>query len=217
MHRVENSPSEPQGASRGFGTRSEPAASALPLTQSNAEGDSRIASQSGVVFDEFYHGLMIRGNPMYLFAQRSYGCATLMLLLLVGVVAWRQAVFLGPPEPLPSKSRRSLTEYLEAMSRFLMNGRDSMRFIVREMRSGLVWSARRECGLAPEKDDIGEAVAVLARRDPARAKRLSESVAVLDQMQSSQRGLSATAFIHELQKVQTCLSPNAIKPSAKKS
>ena len=178
---------------------------------------SKTSPQSGVVFDEFYHGLTIRGNPMYLFAQRSFGCATLMLLLLVAGVAWRQAVYLGPPEALPSKSRRSLTEYLDAMSRFLMNGRDAMRFIVREMRSGLVWSARKECGLAPEKDDIGEAVAVLARRDPARAKRLSESVAVLEQMQSSQRGLSATAFVLELQKVQTCLSPNAIKPSAKKS
>jgi uncharacterized protein DUF4350 len=174
-------------------------------------------SRRGVVFDEFYHGLTIRGNPMWLFAQRTYGTVALVLLSLAAIVAWRQSVFLGPAIGLPAASRRSLGEYLEAMSRFLLHGRDALAFVVREVRAGLVWSVRKECGLPPEKDDIGDAVGVIARRDPARARRLEETLSRLDDLLSTRRSISESRALSELKQVTSCLSQNAIEPFAKKS
>lgn len=174
-------------------------------------------SPRGLVFDEFYHGLTIRGNPMWLFAQRTYGTVALMLLLATSVFAWRRALFLGPPIGLPIASRRSLGEYLDAMSRFLLNGRGAAKFIVREVRAGLVWSVRKECGLAPQKEDVGDAVAVIVRRDPIRARHLQDTVQRLDSLLASRGSLSESVALSELKQVTPCLSQNAIKHFVKKS
>ncbi len=133
-----------------------------------------------VVFDEFYHGLTIRGNPLWLLTQRGYAATTLCLLTLVGLMIWREAVFLGPPLAPEAQSRRSLGEYVDAMARFLNRGRSSQAFLLREVRSGVLRAVRDELHLPPAHDHVEELAAVLARRDPRRARRLIEAVGAVD-------------------------------------
>jgi len=133
-----------------------------------------------VVFDEFYHGLTIRGNPLWLFTQRGYAATTLCLLTLFGLWIWREAVFLGPPLAPEAQSRRSLGEYVDAMARFLNRGRSSQAFLLREVRSGVLRAVRDELRLPPAHDHVEELAAVLARRDPGRARQLIEAVGAVD-------------------------------------
>ena len=98
-----------------------------------------------VVFDEFYHGLTLRGNPLWLFTQRGYAATTLCLLALIGLWIWREAVFLGPPLAPETQSRRSIGEYVDAMARFLNRGGSSQAFLLREVRSGVLRACAMSC------------------------------------------------------------------------
>ncbi len=134
-----------------------------------------------VVFDEFYHGLTIRGNPLWLFTQRGYAATTLCLLTVIGLWIWREAVFLGPPLAPQAQSRRSIGEYVDAMARFLNRGGSSRAFLLREVRSGVLHAVRDELHLPPLRDHVDELAAVLARRDPRRARQLIEAVGAVDE------------------------------------
>ncbi len=133
-----------------------------------------------VVFDEFYHGLTIRGNPLWLFTQRGYAATTLCLLTVIGLWIWREAVFLGPPLAPEGQSRRSLGEYVDAMARFLYRGKSSQAFLLGEVRSGVLRAIRDELHLPPAHDHVEELAAALARRDPRRARQLIEAVGAVD-------------------------------------
>ena len=77
-------------------------------------------AQQPVVFDEFYHGLTVRGNPLWLLSRFPYGySAASVLAATVLVGSGGQARFLGPPlSPRPA-SRRPDREYVDAMARLL--------------------------------------------------------------------------------------------------
>ena len=158
-----------------------------------------------VVFDEFYHGLTIRGNPLWLFTQRGYAATTLCLLTLIGLWIWREAVFLGPPLAPEAQSRRSIGEYVDAMARFLNRGRSSQAFLLREVRSGVLRAVRDELHLPPSRDHVDELAAVLARRDPRRARELVEAVGAVDAALSRNVVLKESVAVELFKRMSHCL------------
>ena len=171
-----------------------------------------------LVFDEFYHGLTIRGNAMWLFAQRTYGSVTLALLLAVGLLAWRNAVFLGDPLAERPVSRRSIREHVEAMSRFLREGPGHTAWILPRVRDGLLWRLRHEHGLPPEQKHSDDALlAAVERRDPQRAVELTDALAAVNQHLSAGSTGDQKQSVTLLRRMTACLSKNATARSAKKS
>jgi hypothetical protein len=158
-----------------------------------------------VVFDEFYHGLTLRGNPLWLFTQRGYAATTLCLLTLIGLWIWRQAVFLGPPLVPEAQSRRSIGEYVDAMARFLNRGRSGHAFLLREVRSGVLRAVRDELHLPPSRDHVDELAAVLARRDPRRARELIDAVKAVDLALSRKVVLKESVAVDLFKRMSHCL------------
>jgi hypothetical protein len=158
-----------------------------------------------VVFDEFYHGLTIRGNPLWLFTQRGYAATTLGLLILLGLWIWREAVFLGPPLASQAQSRRSIGEYVDAMARFLNRGKSSQAFLLREVRWGVLRAVREEQHLPPARDHVDELAAVLARRDPRRARQLIEAMGAVDTALSRNAVIEESAALDLFKRMSRCL------------
>ncbi|MHC4877476.1 MAG: DUF4350 domain-containing protein [Planctomycetota bacterium] len=174
-------------------------------------GDRRI------VFDEFYHGLAVRGNPVWLFSQRTYGTVTLALLGLTAVVIWQGAVFLGPPLSSVTVSRRSIREYVDAMSRFMCEGRFHDQWMLGELRDGVLWQLRQEHGLPPEQHSVEELLTMMARRDAGRAETLRGVLTDVDRAVSGKERTGQLNTIQLLQRMRDCLSRNSTARSAVKS
>lgn len=160
--------------------------------------------QQRVMMDEFYHGLTIRGNALWLLTQPGYAALALAIAALVGVWIWRSAVALGPPLADRPVSRRSISEYLDAMSRFMLRGRGSGQFILAEVRSGALWSMAERAGLPPDLDNIDRIAAAVARRDPARAAQLDAAIKHADVVLQAPTANERT-ILQALQKVNDCL------------
>ncbi len=168
-----------------------------------------------VVFDEFYHGLTIRGNPLWLFTQRGYAATTLCLLALFGLWIWREAVFLGPPLAPRAHSRRSIAEYVDAMARFMNRGGSSQAFLLREVRAGVLRAVRdelhlplppvRDHHLPPVRDHVDELAAVLAHRDPRRARELIEAMGAVDDALSRKVVLRESVAVDLFKRMTRCL------------
>lgn len=163
------------------------------------------ASGRTVIMDEFYHGLTVRGNPMWLFTRPGYGVVVLAFLAVAGLWIWREAVFLGPPLAESIPSRRSIGEYIVAMAMFLNRGQATRPFVLREVRSGVLHSVRRELGLPPGREDVEELAAVLLRRDPQRAMKLIDAVRQIDQALSQNIIVRESDAIRLLQGISSCL------------
>ena len=166
----------------GAGTIAVVADSDLFLNGSIARADNAIlavnllaASGRTVVLDEFYHGLTIRGNPAWLLTRHPYGLVTLLLLLATLLWLWRARTVLGPPIPPPEKHRRSVVEYVEAMAR-LFHRSGHRKFILEEVRNGVLWALRRKCHLPHGVEDPSRIAAALERRDPGAASRFRRAV-----------------------------------------
>jgi hypothetical protein len=195
--------------------KGEVAVVATPVIASNyllGEADNSVLAaqlmtlgQGRVLMDEFYHGLTIRGNALWLVTQPGYAALALGLLAVVAAWAWRSAVFLGPPQEDRPTSRRSISEYLEAMSRFLLRGRRSGQFVLAEVRGGALWSMADRAGLPPELDDVDRIAAAVGRRDPERAARLEAAVKEADAVLKQPKPSELT-ILQALRKVNDCLS-----------
>jgi hypothetical protein len=141
-----------------------------------------------VVVDEFYHGLSIRGNAWWLLTKPAFAALTVLGLLLLGVWTWRHGVLLGPPLAEVSPSRRSLGEYIAAMSRFFLRGRDSERFILEQLRAGVWRRLALATGLPSAADDVNLLVSRLERKDPAWGMRARHALQLsAAALQASQR------------------------------
>lgn len=158
-----------------------------------------------IVFDEFYHGLTVRGNPLWLFTRRGFSLVTLCLLGVASLVIWRSAVFLGPPLAETIPSRRSIGEYVVAMASFLNRGRNTRKFVLEEVRSGVLHAVRNELGLPPGREQVEELAGVLRRRDPQRAARLVDAVSQIDQALSTSVASTEKDAIRLLQGISSCL------------
>jgi Domain of unknown function (DUF4350) len=138
-----------------------------------------------VIFDEFYHGRTVRGNPLWLATRFPYSALALTVLGATLLVGWRAARILGPPVPRQVPSRRTLAEYIEAMARLLNRSRQPLPYLLGELRSGLLWRIRRELTFPPGRDDPQKLLQVLSRRDPTLAENLSAALGSLDQVLES--------------------------------
>ncbi|NQT38914.1 MAG: hypothetical protein HQ581_15565 [Planctomycetes bacterium] len=170
-----------------------------------------------VVFEEFYHGLTIRGNPLWLLSRQGFAVVAVGILVVLGLWIWRQSTSLGPPPAPAPTPRRSIGEYVEAMARFLKKGRASGRFLLQEVRDGVLRDVRQELGLPPGREAAEDLVAALQRRDPRRAEQLIQAVAVVDQTLSTTARRSEKQTFHALRRILDCLSIHDTKPSAVKS
>ncbi|MFV0445943.1 MAG: DUF4350 domain-containing protein [Planctomycetaceae bacterium] len=134
-----------------------------------------------VVFDEFYHGLTIRGNAWWLLTRPALAGLATCGLLLLGLWTWRRGVSLGPPLADQTPTRRMIGEYISAMAHFFLRGRDAERFVLREQRDG-VW--RRLCqqsGLPPGRTTLDQLVARYDRQDPQQAAQIQTTLLAADQ------------------------------------
>jgi hypothetical protein len=133
-------------------------------------------------FDEFYHGLSVRGNPLYVLTKPGFAALALGLALTYAGVSWRMGAFLGPPLPAPQAVRRHIGEYVNAMGRFFLRAPDSGPFLLREIRDGVLRHWCQELGLPLETSREATILAALRRHDPQAAARLE---AVLAESNSS--------------------------------
>jgi hypothetical protein len=164
-----------------------------------------IAERPGkTVWDEFYHGLTVRGNPLFLLTRGNYAVVAIMIVAVTGVWVWRQAIFLGPAIAPPAVSRRTLREYVEAMARFIGRGAGSLEFMLAEVRRGVLWSLRNKFRLHGERETAEEIAAAIALRDPAAAQRLLAAVAAADRW-SQQPRAGKKEFLHIVKGLFNCL------------
>jgi hypothetical protein len=128
-----------------------------------------------LLWDEFYHGLTIRGNPFYLLTRGTYALIAAMVVLATAIWVWRRSLFLGPPLEAATTSRRSLEEYVTAMARFLHRGAASTKFMLSEVRGGVFWALQRKSGSSKAHDTPEDLAAALKRRDPQVAIQLLDA------------------------------------------
>jgi hypothetical protein len=158
-----------------------------------------------VLWDEFYHGLTIRGQPLFLLTRGPYAILAFLCVAATAVWVWRSAIFLGPPLPTAVAMRRSLAEYVEAMARFFNRGRESRRFVLGEVRAGVLWAMRKKLGLPPGEESPQNLAAALARHDPAAARRLLDAVAAVDLTLSEHARLADRRTLQLLKGLNDCL------------
>ena len=158
-----------------------------------------------VVFDEFYHGLSVRGNPLWLLTKSSYAVVMIALVGLLALELWRLAILLGPPLDAPTKTRRTIIEYIEAMARFLHRARDSRRFLLSEVRAGVLHTVGHRLGMSPSKHHPAAIAAKMAKRSPREADQFREDMRQLDAALESKDVLSESAAIRLMQRISRCL------------
>jgi hypothetical protein len=159
----------------------------------------------GVDFDEYYHGLAVRGNSLYLLTRPGFAAATVGILAVIGIVAWRAAVFLGPPLPDVEHSRRDIQEYIHAMGAFFSRGPGHKRFILRETRDGVLRELCQQLHLPPYTADTEKIAAALERRFPTRAAELRKALAQVDDLLTRARSLPKSEFLSAVQRLAGCL------------
>ena len=176
----------------------------------------RLLSPAGgaVRFDEFYHGLGVRGSPLYLLTRLPYAIVAMGLLLLLAVWSWRKAVFLGPPLPDVEANRRDISEYITAMGRFFAVGGSGRARLVQQVRDGVLRQISDEVRLPPDTDDLERIAASLARRDIRRGEMLLEATRAVDNELQSRRHWSEVHTLDAMQRMTDCLLKNATGPSA---
>lgn len=162
------------------------------------------AMGSTAVFDEFYHGLTIRGRPAWLLTRQPYGILAILVALVAGVWAWREAASLGPPLPERLKPRRNLREYVDAMAALFSRPRHR-HFIGREILDGTVWALQKQLGLPHRPGGANEVIDAIHRRDPARAARFRAAVFAAEKTLNSRPRLTARELTDIARDLLQCL------------
>ncbi|TVM34648.1 DUF4350 domain-containing protein [Oceanidesulfovibrio marinus] len=156
-----------------------------------------------VVFDEFFHGLTVRGRPVWLLTRRPYGLVALALLLAAGLWCWRSGSRLGPPLPAIVPTRRSMEEYLEAMSGLFLRG-EKQSFLAQELKAGVLWWLGRRYRLGYGEEDLEAVSRAMARRDPESAERLQSAVHELETL-AARRKPSVKRLVAAARELTRCL------------
>jgi len=159
----------------------------------------------GVVFDEFYHGLSVRGNPLWLLTQSRYWVATLVGLTAMALFLLRRGMLLGPPlESLP-KSRRTLSEYVEAMSHLFHHGRGKIPFLLTEVRAGTLRTLAERYNLAAGEHVSDSIAAAIGRRSPTDADRFRRAYSELEAARKRGRACTPIEALKAIQGITRCL------------
>ena len=156
-----------------------------------------------VVFDEFYHGLTVRGNPIWLLLKFPFGLLAGLVVALAGVLAWRGGVHIGPPLAEQGVNRRTLAEYIHAMAALFDRGRCHAA-IAREVRDGVLWTWRKRLHLAAGQETPEAILERLGRRDPERARRLADAIRDLDALLATRRP-AKYLLLQSIREVIACL------------
>jgi len=159
---------------------------------------------TAVVLDEFYHGLTVRGNPVWLLSRHPYGILTLLMLAATGVWAWRAGSRLGPAVAERPALRRDIGEYIDAMG-MLFKRSGHRRFVLREVRDGVLWSLRKSLHLDPGHEDVKTIAKALERRDRERADRLRAAEQRVTSLIKSPREPRADRAIGAAKEITACL------------
>lgn len=162
------------------------------------------AQNRAVIFDEFYHGLTVRGNPFWLLTKHPFGMLFFVSVLAAGIYILRQAVHLGPPLGERAPSRRTLAEYIAAMSN-LFHRTGHFAFVMQEIRDGTLWFVRRKLGLSPQQEDATRIIAVLARKNPEDAARLKAALQEADEILDGTRPATGVMVLRAGRKLSECL------------
>jgi hypothetical protein len=170
-----------------------------------------------IVFDEFYHGATIRGNPIWLMTRRPYSLTGIALVVLAATILWRSAVFLGPPLNSLAPSRRSLSEYLEAMTAFRRSTRNHALWTLHQVTDGLLWRLRREYGFPADQKGNEALLTAVHRNEPEKADCLKKVLSEIDQLSNSSRAVNERQTGPLIQRMTECLSKTVIKRSVMKS
>lgn len=158
-----------------------------------------------VDFDEYYHGLSVRGNPLFLLTRPGFAAIALGIVLVIAITAWRSAVFLGPPLADGEKSRRDIQEYIHAMGAFFVRGPGHRRFLVQEIRNGVLHELCEQLHLPPHTTDVDVIASALRRRDPQRAEKLQKAVADVDARLAHLGEYPRASFFSSMQQLTGCL------------
>jgi Domain of unknown function (DUF4350) len=162
-----------------------------------------------VMFDEFYHGLTIRSNPFWLLSRFPYGILAASVLAATLVMGWRAYRYLGPPLAPRPVSRRTLSEYVEAMARLLNRSKQPAHFLLTEIRQGLLWRLRHDLGLPPGNEEVDKIVWILERRDPPLAQKAREAIRAIDDS-LARPNQSAKELAATLAKVSVCVPRQSV-------
>lgn len=149
--------------------------------EGNAAAAVRIALGAGdrpVVFDEYYKGRSISGQPLALFGLYPYGVVLGAFLAALLLAVWAASGRLGPALPDPAPPRRSLVEYIRAMAMLFRRGGHT-RFVLEVCRRGVLNDIERAVHL-PHGAPPQAVMLRLARTDPAKALRLEETLRAVD-------------------------------------
>jgi hypothetical protein len=184
---------------------------ALFLNRSIAEADNAVLAVhllgrlgGRAVFDEFYHGLTIRGNPVWLVTRHPYGLFVALLLAATALWVWREWVRLGPPAPAGPFRRRSIGEYVDAMAR-LFHRSGHWRFILGEVKGGVLWALRKRLHLGPGRESVEGMAQALGRRDAEAAERLRSAAGRVDALLSRKREPNLNATVQAAREIARCL------------
>lgn len=167
----------------------------------------RVLSPRGerVLLDEFYHGLGVRGNMLYLLTRPGFAAVALGLLMFVCLSKWRAGVLIGPALPDETRQRRDIGEYLAAMGHFFSRGSLARPFLVSRMYQGVLRELSIQVSLPPETQDEELVSRMLARRDPARAKRVLQVLKEVDAALESRSHWTESQTVDAMRRLTGCL------------
>jgi hypothetical protein len=157
-----------------------------------------------IVFDEFYHGLTVRGNPVWLLMHYPYGLIAALVVLVSAMWAWRGAVSLGPPLRETLARRRTLREYVDAMANMFHRG-NCRTFLLREVRDGTLWALRKKLHLGPRQENVEDVARALRRKSPEKADRLLDAITSLNNLLVDAAQPKAEPAVEAARKVTECL------------
>lgn len=167
--------------------------------------DLLCSGERAVIFDEFYHGLSVRGNPLWLLTRRGAALLVAVLLLAIGIGIWRQAIILGPPLESIPRSRRAILEYVDAMARFLTRSRGVKPFLLVEAREGVLRLLGERLNLPPGQHDGATIAAVLTRRSPAESQGFQAALQQIDRAIQLGHSVSDSHTTQAIQRMFRCL------------
>jgi len=157
-----------------------------------------------VLFDEFFHGLSIRGNPIWIFAQPGYRIIILMLLGTVALFIWHELPSFGVVPPPETTPRRTLDAYLDSVSRLLLRTRSQRRQLLAESKDAFLWKTARKLQLAGERNQLDAIRNHLRRVDAAQADEFDVIIAAYERY--DRQGCSSKDLLALLQRSHRCLS-----------
>ena len=163
------------------------------------------AHGEAITFDEFYHGLGVRGQPLYLLTRISFAAVTIAILLTLGLYIWRRAIIPGPPLADDKMNRRDIREYVSAMAAFFSQGGRGHAELVKELRNGVLRQVSVEAGLPPDTADVDRIVAAVARKDIQRSRILLNATHSVDEALQSQRRWSKSETLDAMRRITACL------------